>query len=490
MSTSTHGVTDINSATSRNENLHSHKANENRSDPQIQSSWLPTVNASLLEGLRTYLNIENPNQVQVEACKPIYDGRSVMLRAETGSGKTLAYMIPLLQQIFDRGFPPFRTLVLVPTRELAVQVYNVAIQLLEPSQGSKATTRVNCVGKGLLGEKKQLRRLLRDNPSMVIGTPKQLFELGSKEPILEQFETVVLDEIDFMLNPLKANATEKQRKRRAKHPKPASLILDQIVFRRQLDMFESRDALLPLRRDIQLVGVSATLGQPVRRELVHKRWISSDMEVIKVSHSSSRLPQGLKHYVVTEHFDVEQWEPEMEAQSTMLSPDTLTDLVLSVVAHQGASSVLLFVPSSVSIDDTVSMLRTQSMLPADPSLPPRPIRAEALYTHVHGVKPADAQLKRAAIVNRIAQSTAEQPYIIVLNMDTARGLDLPGVEMALLVGTPRTPSDYQHIAGRVGRAGQQGQVVTVAYDVKQTLRVKKMTETLNVPLLPLATKTA
>jgi superfamily II DNA/RNA helicase len=192
------------------------------------------------------------------------------------------------------------------------------------------------------------------------------------------------------------------------------------------------------------------------------------------------LPDTLKHYVVTDHDDVEGFD-SVEEQSQP-SADELMDTVLHVVRSSQAGSILLFVPTSVSIDDTVAMLRTHAITGDGPDSPPMMIRAEALYTHVHGVKPAEAQVRRQAIVNRIATANSSQPYVIVVNMDTARGLDLPGVEMAVLVGTPRTHSDYQHIAGRVGRAGCQGTVVTVGYDAKQTVRIKKMAASLKVEL--------
>eukprot|EP00045_Choanoeca_perplexa_P011139 m.116884 g.116884 ORF g.116884 m.116884 type:complete len:527 (+) comp15524_c0_seq1:163-1743(+) len=453
-------------------------------DPHATSSpsprWLPTLNHSLASGLGN-MGISNPNAVQQAACESIYKRNNVMLRAETGSGKTLAYLVPLLQQALDRNFPAFFGLILVPSRELAVQVFNVASQLLEPSQGEKTGSRINCIGKGLLGEKKQLRRLQRDMPSLVVATPKQALELLAEESYLEQFETVVLDEIDHLLQPLRPYATERQRKLRHKHPKPTSLILDRIIFRRAVGPHELRDPLVATRRDIQLVGISATLGQPVRRELVHQRWTGRN-DVIKVDSKTGSLPATLQHYVVTDFDDVERFDPHTE-QRPPPTADALMDTVLHIIQASRANSVLLFVPTSVSIDDTVAMLRTTAIADDGHSAPPMMLRAEALYTHVHGVKPAEAQVRRQAIVNRIASASDSQPYVIVVNMDTARGLDLPGVEMAVLVGTPRTHSDYQHIAGRVGRAGCQGKVVTVGYDGKQTVRIKKMAASLKVDLM-------
>lgn len=67
--------------------------------------------------------------MQVESSKLLYDGKSAVIEAETGSGKTLAYLLPLLSQI-DSSKMSTQGIVIVPTRELGLQVKSVASQLI------------------------------------------------------------------------------------------------------------------------------------------------------------------------------------------------------------------------------------------------------------------------------------------------------------------------------------------------------------------------
>src|SRR6202041_1064737 len=63
-----------------------------------------------------------PTPVQTAAIPPALEGKDVLATAQTGTGKTLAFLIPVLEQILQRRAPGIAALVLVPTRELAMQV--------------------------------------------------------------------------------------------------------------------------------------------------------------------------------------------------------------------------------------------------------------------------------------------------------------------------------------------------------------------------------
>ena len=77
----------------------------------------------LVEAL-TALGYEEPTPVQREAIPPLLEGRDLLGQAATGTGKTAAFALPLLQQLSKEAPEPSRpaVLVLVPTRELAMQV--------------------------------------------------------------------------------------------------------------------------------------------------------------------------------------------------------------------------------------------------------------------------------------------------------------------------------------------------------------------------------
>ena len=70
------------------------------------------------------LSLHNPTPIQTAAIAPLTSGLSAILHAETGSGKTLAYLLPLLKRFHhpEHTMKPIQAMILVPTKELAVQV--------------------------------------------------------------------------------------------------------------------------------------------------------------------------------------------------------------------------------------------------------------------------------------------------------------------------------------------------------------------------------
>jgi len=139
--------------------------------------------------------IHAPFAIQAMTVVDALAGRDVCGKAKTGSGKTLAFGVPLLQRTMARpatepGRP--RALVLVPTRELAVQVSEVFEPLAEASG-----LRVVAVYGGADIER-QIKKLRR-GVDVIIATPGRLIDLGDRgELSVADIETLVLDEADRM----------------------------------------------------------------------------------------------------------------------------------------------------------------------------------------------------------------------------------------------------------------------------------------------------
>ena len=134
-----------------------------------------------------------PFAIQTEAIPVAMQGRDVCGRAQTGSGKTLAFGVPMLARITDRA--ESRTplgLVLVPTRELAVQVAEV----LEPV-ARHAGMRVLAVYGG--ASRQQQVNVLHDGVEVVVATPLRLIDLlKSNEVDVSEVQIACLDEADRM----------------------------------------------------------------------------------------------------------------------------------------------------------------------------------------------------------------------------------------------------------------------------------------------------
>ncbi|HSW89595.1 MAG TPA: DEAD/DEAH box helicase [Patescibacteria group bacterium] len=133
-----------------------------------------------------------PTPIQDQALEPALAGRDIIGIANTGTGKTAAFLIPIIQKILldkNQG-----ALIVVPTRELASQVQDEARAFI----GRMPIGSVLCVGG--LSIEPQIRTLSR-NPHIVIGTPGRLKDLIERRAFRpEMFTTVVLDEVDRMLD--------------------------------------------------------------------------------------------------------------------------------------------------------------------------------------------------------------------------------------------------------------------------------------------------
>lgn len=137
-----------------------------------------------------------PTDVQDASLPLALAGKDLLISAETGSGKTGAYLIPILHNIMSESKPRSgsRTLILVPTRELALQVKKDCEALCQFS-GVKSV-----IIRG--GQEFQYQAaLLRRNPEIIIATPGRLTEhLEKATADLSDVEFLVLDECDRMLD--------------------------------------------------------------------------------------------------------------------------------------------------------------------------------------------------------------------------------------------------------------------------------------------------
>jgi ATP-dependent RNA helicase DeaD len=139
------------------------------------------------------MEITEPTPIQAEAIPALLAGKDFVGQAATGSGKTLAYGIPLVERV-ARNTRAVQALVLVPTRELAIQVHEVLGQLTTPRRLATAL---------LVGGRPYGNQLsaLRYGAQIVVGTPGRVKDhLDRGSFVLSQLRMCVLDEADQMLD--------------------------------------------------------------------------------------------------------------------------------------------------------------------------------------------------------------------------------------------------------------------------------------------------
>ncbi|MBM3271774.1 DEAD/DEAH box helicase [Candidatus Kaiserbacteria bacterium] len=166
--------------------------------PEVQQVFVPKHNFAdfeIQDSLKSNIlgrGYQTPTPIQDRTIPHTLSGKDVVGIANTGTGKTAAFLIPLIHKVLSNRAE--RVLVVVPTRELAIQIEDEFWQFADQLR----IGAVSCVGGAPIY--RQLNILRRD-PHFVIGTPGRIIDLIKRGAIdLGRFNTVVLDEADRMLD--------------------------------------------------------------------------------------------------------------------------------------------------------------------------------------------------------------------------------------------------------------------------------------------------
>jgi len=156
-----------------------------------------TFSPALHESIRE-AGFTRPTDIQYKAIPPILKGEDVLAIAQTGTGKTAAFAIPVIQLLECRkrtdNKTGLRCVVMVPTRELALQISEVFSML-----GKRSGLKVSCVFGGV-EQDTQISALL-GGADVLVATPGRMFDLASQGYIhLNAVEILILDEADHMLD--------------------------------------------------------------------------------------------------------------------------------------------------------------------------------------------------------------------------------------------------------------------------------------------------
>ncbi len=147
----------------------------------------------------TLQNYTEPYPIQKEAIPPILQGKDILGIAQTGSGKTASYVLPILQQLSSQGTTSknrhVKSLVLAPTRELAIQI-NEAFTVLSEFLPKKLKNMAVYGGVSINPQMIGLQGV-----EILVATPGRLLELVSSRAVsLSGVQILVIDEADKMLN--------------------------------------------------------------------------------------------------------------------------------------------------------------------------------------------------------------------------------------------------------------------------------------------------
>lgn len=333
-----------------------------------------------------------PTEVQEKAIPVILKGKDLMAAAETGTGKTASFVLPLLELFsselqYQVRAKRVRALILVPTRELALQVQG---NIERYSKHTAITSLAMIGGKATAGndsgDMEAQKEQLIEGVDILVATPGRLLDMLHRRALhLDELEVLVLDEADRMLD---------------------------MGFIADINKIIER---CPAER--QNLLFSATLSEKVR-DLV-KTSIFHAVEISLAPEKSSKAT-------------IDQWliTVDKDTKSTLLS-----HLIKSNDWQQG----LIFVRTKHGVAKLAQQLQK------------RGIEAEAIHS----------DKSQAVRSQMLADFKAGEIQFLVATDIASRGLDIEDLTRVINYDLPNDANDYVHRIGRTGRAGAQGEAVSL-----------------------------
>ncbi|MCK9605153.1 MAG: DEAD/DEAH box helicase [Methylomonas sp.] len=326
---------------------------------------------------------QTPTPIQAQAIPVILQGRDVLAGAQTGTGKTAGFTLPLLQILQQQSMPqkprPVRVLILTPTRELAMQVYESV-----RTYGKHLPFFAEAIFGGV-SINPQIQKIQRGT-DIVIATPGRLLDLIHQQHLsLSQVQHFVLDEAD-----------------------------------RMLDMGFIRDirkiiALLPAKR--QNLLFSATYAPEI--SALAEQILNDPVEIAVARKNAAADTVSQLVYPIKREYKRE--------------------LLSYLIGNGDWQQVLVFVRTKHGADRLAKQLIKDG------------IRCSAL----HGDK------SQGARVRALEEFKAGKITALIATDIAARGLDIEQLPHVVNFDLPQVAEDYVHRIGRTGRAGADGQAISL-----------------------------
>lgn len=396
------------------------------------SSWeqLPGFRVDLFQGIiRSEYTQLTPVQMAVPML--LVHGYNVICSAPTGSGKTLAFLVPLIihlqrARLIWPNDPTMQgicyALVLTPTRELAMQIHSVLLEIISQSNITITTTLL--VGGYTPAEM---------HPNVIVGVPGKVehFVLGcsSHKYTLKRCSYVVLDELDELLD--------------AGFIEQVSTILKVCA------------------RDKQVVGTTATLSKQAQKALEDFGLISKacPRQTLKCAMAGSVLQPNIRIMQIFVEFgplpsennkklSVATTNPLLPEPSTYLSKqEILASILQTHYSTLPTSQTIIFMAHRESVDNLLGYL-----VGCKGSYP-------ALYhCEIAAFHSGQEQQQRTAVVSRFR---SKQTQILITTSGGGRGLDFPSVCLIINYDIPRCAEYYVHQIGRTARGMSTGTSLTL-----------------------------
>jgi ATP-dependent RNA helicase RhlE len=327
-------------------------------------------------------NYTTPTPIQENIIPFILKGKDVQAVAPTGSGKTAAFVLPIIEELSknsDDSFRLPRALILVPTRELAVQI-DENIKKYAKNTDLKSLTIFG--GTKLEPQRNKLQKSL----DIIVATPGRLVDhIKDKSIDLGHLEMLVLDEADTMLDMGFINEINQ--------------------------VFES------LHSKVQMMLFSATMGERVKELAERLLDAPHGVNIDKKQKATHKIEQFVYY----------------------ISKEEKNELVSYLIGKNYLKQYIVFTRTKQSAEEVYEFLKEAGL------------RCDSLHgDKTHG--------NRQKAIKKFRDGDIQ---VLVATDITARGIDINGLEYIINYDIPNAVDDYIHRIGRTGRAGMDGNAISL-----------------------------
>ncbi|WVZ55920.1 hypothetical protein U9M48_006520 [Paspalum notatum var. saurae] len=424
------------------------------------------LHPTLCAHLQDKMSFQAPTRIQAEAIPVAMSGQHMLVKAATGTGKTLAYLAPIVHLLqmreprVDRTHGTFGnyylfSLVLVPTRELCLQVYGIAQQLVH---------RCHWIVPGYVmgGENRAKEKArLRKGISILIATPGRLLDhlQHTASFIYSNLRWIVFDEADSILELGFGKAVEdilehlgsrngvpSQNKNKGEHIRRQNLLLSAT-----LNEKVNRLAKISLKNPV-MIGLDDQKKPSGKSNIMGDNCTSllSDEEEDEILEKQN----GLMEHVVDDFKLPAQLVQRYVKVSCGSRLAVLLTILKSLFERQVSQKVVVFLSTCDSVDfhhTVLSQLEWSSGPQLDMDKKKKFLSCKVF--RLHGNMKQDDRKKS------FLGFGSEKSAILVSTDIAARGLDFPKVKYIIQYDSPGEASEYVHRVGRTARIGEKGEAL-------------------------------
>ncbi|XP_048043641.1 probable ATP-dependent RNA helicase DDX31 [Megalobrama amblycephala] len=380
-----------------------------------------SLHPHLVATLHKVLNVTSMTSVQKQTIPVLMSGKDAVVRSQTGSGKTLAYGIPVVQFLqamqpkVKRSDGPL-AIVIVPTRELALQSFQMFQKLLKP---------FTWIVPGVLmgGEKRKAEKArLRKGINVLISTPGRLVD-HIKNTLSMAFSAVrwlILDEADRILD---------------------------LGFEKDLTVILNALNAPGLARQNVLLSATLTEGLSRLASISMKEPVS-----IHVSEGSGETvevcPQAAPQALSDSYAVPERLQQHVVVVPSKLHLVCLAAFILTKCKFEQRQKLIVFISSCEAVEFLLTLFT--AVLCENPNTTSTKSTSYLNFYRLHGNM---RQEERTEVFQEFSQC---KTGILLCTDVAARGLDLPQVTWIIQYNPPVSAAEYVHRVGRTARIGAQG----------------------------------